>query len=217
MKKIHPHRPSASMLVAITALIVAASGTAIAAGSLVNGDKLIAKKTLSGNRLRNHTLTGTQINLNLLGQVPSAKTAINATYAAQAGTAMSAGAAQSLGGIPASGYTRSDCGSLTGQVKGFAMVPADVTYPATLTNIYGAYNCTGQAVQARRISTGEYEVKFLGSPVRIAIGTSQQAYAGFPQPTVVSVSNQGPGDFNVVVFNPSSTAVIDNSFALVTP
>jgi hypothetical protein len=51
--KIWGSRPSASMVVAVLALVIAASGTAMAAGHLVNGDKLIAQHSLSGNRLRN--------------------------------------------------------------------------------------------------------------------------------------------------------------------
>lgn len=78
------------MVVAMTALCVAASGTAIAASKLVRGDKLIAKTSLSGNRLRHHTITGTQVNLNKLGKVPSAKNADNATNAKTATTATSA-------------------------------------------------------------------------------------------------------------------------------
>jgi hypothetical protein len=57
------------MLVAIAALVVAASGTAVAASSLVSGDKLIKKGSLSGNRLRNHTITGTQVNLSKLARI----------------------------------------------------------------------------------------------------------------------------------------------------
>ena len=92
MKKVLRRRPSASMLVAMAALVVASSGTAIAA-SLVNGDGLIKKHSLSGNRLRNHTITGTQVNLNKLGKVPSAKNADHATSAATATSATSATAA----------------------------------------------------------------------------------------------------------------------------
>jgi hypothetical protein len=77
------------MVVAITALVVAASGTAVAASRLVNGDSLIKRGSLSGNRLRNATVTGKQIKLSSLGQVPSAKTAANA---------------DALGGRPASAY-----------------------------------------------------------------------------------------------------------------
>lgn len=91
MKKLL-RKPSASMLVAIIALIVAATGTAIAAGQ-VNGDKLIKKNSLSGNRLRAHTVTGQQINLVKLGKVPSASqadSAINAQHALNAQNAINA-------------------------------------------------------------------------------------------------------------------------------
>jgi hypothetical protein len=82
-------KPSAAMLVAIVALVVAASGTAVAASHLVNGDSLIKRDSLSGNRLHNATVTGKQIRLSSLGEVPSAKTAANA---------------EELGGHPASAY-----------------------------------------------------------------------------------------------------------------
>ena len=72
-------RPSAAMVVAVIALVVAASGSAFAAGRLVNGDSLIKKHSLSGDRLRSRTITGKQIKLSSLGQVPSAKTAANAS------------------------------------------------------------------------------------------------------------------------------------------
>jgi hypothetical protein len=77
------------MVVAIAALVVAASGTAVAASRLVNGDSLIKKDSLSGNRLRNAAVTGKQIRLSSLGQVPSARTAANA---------------EELDGRPASAY-----------------------------------------------------------------------------------------------------------------
>ena len=51
------------MVVSLIALVVALSGTAMAAATLVNGDKLIKKRTLSGDRLRKHTITGKEIDL----------------------------------------------------------------------------------------------------------------------------------------------------------
>lgn len=81
MKGILSRRPSAAMVVALIALVLAASGTAIAAGRLVGGDKLIKKGSLSGNRLRKHTITGKQVNLKKLGKVPSAKRADTANNA----------------------------------------------------------------------------------------------------------------------------------------
>jgi hypothetical protein len=78
---IFKHRPSPAMAVALTALVIAMGGTAVAAGHLVGGDKLIRVGSLSGNRLRNHTLNGTQINLSRLGQVPDAAHATSADTA----------------------------------------------------------------------------------------------------------------------------------------
>lgn len=75
------------MIVALTALVIASGGTAVAASSLVNGDTLIKKGTLSGNRLRKHTITGTQLNLKKLGKVPSAEKADAATKAQAAANA----------------------------------------------------------------------------------------------------------------------------------
>jgi hypothetical protein len=86
------------MAVATLALIVALAGTAFAGpvaqlARLVSGDKLVKKQSLSGNRLRNHTLSGAQIDLAKLGTVPSASQANNARYAATSGSAGSAGTA----------------------------------------------------------------------------------------------------------------------------
>ena len=78
MGQLGRRRPSAAMVVAILALVIAASGTAVAARRLVIGDSLIRRGSLSGNRLRNATVTGRQIKLSSLGQVPSARTADNA-------------------------------------------------------------------------------------------------------------------------------------------
>ena len=81
------------MIVALIALVVAMSGTAVAASKLVSGDNMIKKGSLSGNRLRAHTLTGAQINMGLLGKVPSAAqadAATNATHAASADAATNA-------------------------------------------------------------------------------------------------------------------------------
>jgi hypothetical protein len=207
------------MVVAMAALLVALSGTAVAAGHLARGDSLIAKKSLSGNRLRNHTLSGTQINLSKLGKVNSAKkadTATNATNATNATTAATATNALSLGGIAASGYTRNDCSSITGQIKGFALVPASTSFSSTLTDVAGAYNCSGQAVQARRIGLGDYEVKFLGSPVTIALGNIVDP-STFTDHAFVSFRQIGAGDFEVLVYNAFLAAAQDRQFSVVTP
>lgn len=95
MRQLWSRRPPAAMVVAVVALAVALSGTAIAASGRVSGDKLIKKGSLSGNRLRGHTLTGNQVNLAKLGKVPAA---------AQADTAATATNAGELGGRQPSAY-----------------------------------------------------------------------------------------------------------------
>ena len=115
-------RPTTSLVVSIAALVVAMSGTAVAAGALSSGDALIKKHSLSGNRLVNHTLTGKQINLNKLGKVPSAKNADHATVADSATTATSATSATSatnaseLGGQPPSAFLPSSAAQRSGIV-----------------------------------------------------------------------------------------------------
>jgi hypothetical protein len=109
------------MMVALLALVVALGGTAFAAVALVKGDKLIKKGSLSGNRLRKHTITGTQVNLSKLGKVPSATNADSATSATNAGHATNATNATNatdatdasfaansgeLGGVTASSYVQ---------------------------------------------------------------------------------------------------------------
>ena len=89
MRELTRRRPSAAMVVALVALIVAASGTAVAASRMVNGDSLIKKNSLSGNRLRSHSITGKEIRLSSLGQVPNAR---------------NAGDANALGGQKASAF-----------------------------------------------------------------------------------------------------------------
>jgi hypothetical protein len=94
MKRALKHRPSPALVIALVALAIAMSGTAVAAtNALVSGDSLIKKNSLSGNRLKNHTVTGTQVNLAKLGKVPTAAkadTATNATTATSAGSATNA-------------------------------------------------------------------------------------------------------------------------------
>jgi hypothetical protein len=113
------------MIVAIIALVVAASGSAFAAGRLVSGDSLIKKRSLSGDRLRNATVTGHQIKLSSLGQVPSAKTAANA---------------QALGGHPASAFALASGGS--GAIRS-GLVTANPGPPVKLAS-FGPFTVTLQ-------------------------------------------------------------------------
>jgi hypothetical protein len=102
-------KPSPAMVVACAALFVALTGSAVAA-VLVSGDSLIAKHSLSGNRLRDHSVTGTQVKSSSLGKVPAAhvadaaavaSTASFAGVATNANHATSADTATKANGLPA--------------------------------------------------------------------------------------------------------------------
>jgi hypothetical protein len=80
MRRVRLRRPSPALVVATLALIVALTGPSFAdVKRLVSGDKLVKKHSLSANRLRQHTLTRTQINMAKLGTVPKAALADNIT------------------------------------------------------------------------------------------------------------------------------------------
>jgi hypothetical protein len=79
MSKLKSKRPSPSMIVALTALVVALAGTAYAAQTINGGS--IKKQTIGGGKLKKKTLTGFQINTNKLGTVPAAKRASHTYWA----------------------------------------------------------------------------------------------------------------------------------------
>jgi hypothetical protein len=176
MRNVFLRRPSGAMVVAIIALVVAASGTAIAATKMVSGDKLIIKNSLSGNRLRRQTLTGaqikphsltaaqlrahtitaTQINHKKLGKVDSAKNADHATAATTAIAAVNANNASNaaeLSGQPASTFltvaNRIGTSGLVTSTASNAGVATTVfkTGPFTVTMSCTSSNGSGTSVQ----------------------------------------------------------------------
>jgi hypothetical protein len=110
-------RPSGAMVVAMIALVLAATGTAAAAGHLVSGNSLIKNGSLSGNRLRKHTITRKQINFKKLGKVPAAAQADHATSASFASYAANATNANTVGGQSAIAFEPSSDFIRTGLVR----------------------------------------------------------------------------------------------------
>jgi hypothetical protein len=90
-------RPSPAFVIATLALVVALGGTAYAT-TKISGSQ-IKKHSIPGNRMKNNTLTGTQIRESKLGKVPNAKHADSATKATNATNATNAGHAGSASSV----------------------------------------------------------------------------------------------------------------------
>jgi hypothetical protein len=105
MKRIFRRSPSPALAISIVALVLAASGTAVAASKLVTGNGLIKVNSLSGNRLKSGSVTAKQIALSTLGTVTSAVKATSASSAVTATTATTANKATTAGSAPIANVT----------------------------------------------------------------------------------------------------------------
>jgi len=126
-----------------------------------------------------------------------------------------------LGGIPASGFTQTNCDSQSGAIKDWATIPAGTGFSNTFTAVNG-YNCSGQGIEAKRISAGDYVVQFVGSPVTLAAGNvSEFGTLANVQVGIVSFINEGPGLFEVTTYDPFNTTVQthfdDEPFVILSP
>ncbi len=90
------------MAVALTALVVASSGTSYAAVKFSGQD--LRRGSVPADRLKANSLTGTQINESKLATVPSAASAQTAQTAQAAQTAGLAANADRIQGLPASAF-----------------------------------------------------------------------------------------------------------------
>ena len=79
LQKLWRRRPSPAMVVALVALVAALGGTAYAAGQ-INGNS-IQKQSIGGGKLKKKTLTGFQINVDKIGEVPLAKRTMHTFWA----------------------------------------------------------------------------------------------------------------------------------------
>ena len=74
------------------------------------------------------------------------------------------------------------------------------------------FNCTGKGVEVRRVSTGTFDVRFVGNAANVAVGNSAVDGA-------VSVTRNQDGSFRVTVYSTQAdqnlAKHIDNPFQLV--
>jgi hypothetical protein len=222
-------RPSPGIVIAALALFVSLGGTALAVTS-INGNQL-KNRSVAGIKLEMHTITGTEVNLNKLGKVPSAKHADSATNATNATNATSAGSATqatnantannalALGGIGPSGYQQS-CDA--GAVAGYAYVKGSSTFSGTYTSsavaVPNQYNCSGGAVEVRRVSTGIYDVAFPGLPTGgMLIGAGDETVDTSGHPVVAgTITYSLQADANMTVYQVrrfnNASALTDGEF-----
>jgi len=226
------------MLVALLALFVALGGSSYAAVKIsardiqrgAVGTRAIANDSVRSADIHNATVSGADVadnsltnadidNTNLSAQTAeSANTATRATTATSANTATNATNADNAGkldGLDSTDFTLPACTSQTGALKGAVTIAASPAFSATFTPVPG-YNCSGQPIEARRLSMGRYELRFNGSPATQAVATA--IVAGF-KADMVSVTNQSPGLFTVYVLDPlpAPGAFVDDSFTVITP
>jgi hypothetical protein len=132
---------------------------------------------------------------------PTGTAGLNGEPGPSATTALTANNALALGGVPASGFTRSDCASTTGQIKGFAIVPANVPPTDKWTPVSPSYNCSGgggggvEVWQGEGEGVGMYFVRFDGNPAEIAMATPIGSVDEFP--AVAQVELVQPGEWEV--------------------
>jgi hypothetical protein len=238
MTRLLSRRPSPAMIVALLALFVALGGSSYAAVKIgardiqrgAVGTRAIANNsirsadihdaTVSGADVKDDSLTNADIdNTNLSAKsaetAARATTATTATSASTASNAANADNAGKLDGLDSTDFTRPTCTSQTGALKGIVTIAASPAFSGTFTAVPG-YNCSGQSVEARRLSMGRYEVRFNGSPATQAVAT---AIVTSIKTDMVSVTNQSPGLFTVYVLDPlpAPGAFVDDSFTLITP
>lgn len=103
MTRLRPRKPSASMIVAITALVLALGGTSYAALSLPKnsvGTKQLKKNAVTTSKIKSHAVTAAKIN-------PAGLTVPSATHASSADSATHAAGASTVDGSTITPVARS--------------------------------------------------------------------------------------------------------------
>ena len=96
-------------------------------------------------------------------------------------------------------------------LMGTALINADPAVPSTYTTDWIGYphSCSGQTVQVRRATAGNYSITFGGgNPARLAVVT-QNTCCGAQASAVISVEALGPGQFFVQTKVNGSYADVD--------
>jgi hypothetical protein len=215
MRRALSPRPSPAMVVALLALFVALGGSGYAAVQF--NVKSIKNGTLPGKKLKRNSVTGRQVKESTFGTVPRAQRATllagqrASAFLPSGGTAANS---QLLQGLAPTSFVRRECDQSTGQNKGVVTIAASAGFSGTFTPVPG-YNCSGQSIEARRLSMGRYEVRFNGSPSAQAVGTSIVPGVSADMVSILTPSTAGLFTVHVLDPVPSPGTFIDHSFTLI--
>jgi hypothetical protein len=190
------------MIVALIALFVALGGSGYAAVKF-------KKNSIPGKALKRNSVTGKQVRESSLATVPRARSATGATSATNATEAANAA---KLGGLERSSFVRRECSPETGQIKGKVTITASATFSSSFIEVPG-YNCSGQTIEARRLSMGRYEIRFNGNPTDEAIMTPRETGV-FTHESGVFPESAGSFQANTATGGPAP-AFVDVSFTFI--
>lgn len=211
-------RPSAALVVACLALLVAMGGTGYASG-LITG-KQVKNSSLTGKDIKDATLTGNDVAADALTGADVDEAGLGAVP-----QALSAGSAERLGRLGAEDVLTVD-GCQVGKLHGSVQIKTHggnvpATYQQHPTWIDNAYSCNGGAVQVRRQGIGMYDVKFLQNPADLAFvqvrtdgSAAGQVCSSLDK---IDVAGLDLNAFEVRLFSCSMGASLDRDFALMLP
>jgi hypothetical protein len=79
------------------------------------------------------------------------------------------------------------------------VIGAKGSFPKHFRKVSG-FNCSGRAIEARRLGRGRYELKFVGNPGRDVVGSIDDPKTEVDH-DFVTFTRLGPGDFDVHVYH----------------
>ena len=202
-------RPSPALIVAAAALTFALAGTAVAASPVAKLNKAKVRA------IANQEIDRRESGLSVL-KAKSADTATNATNATNAASAANAA---KLGDVVASQYLRGNA-CQQGTVLGFARfnpgaMAADPNYSTAGVSV--TRNCTGGTVEASRIVTGQYRIRFNGLNAEITICNVEEDGDHLPTVNFLPTSLISPGHWRVSQYNAGVQQFDDSEFTCIVP
>jgi hypothetical protein len=139
-------RPSPATVLSVVALFVALGGSAYAA-TAISGSQ-IRLHSIPANRLKNHSITGAQVNLNELGTVPRAVSATRSGTAKTASSATTAGSAvDAINATNATNAANASVAQNSDAVDGSTITPLVFDEPPGGTSVTG-FNADDLVVSA---------------------------------------------------------------------